>query len=201
VDDDIQRLDFMKPLIGNVLLRDFRVEHAERVLAALPKDRSDSTRRHYAQTVRRVLALACYPGKIIDRHPRPANFLPRVGPGRAKSFLYPAEESKLLACRDVAIERRFLFGLLGREGLRFGEATSLCWSDLDLDAGVVVLDKTKTREPRSWKLGEDVVEALRLWKKRQGDSSAEAYVCLDEDGSAFADRKLAKTFSRGSRTR
>jgi hypothetical protein len=80
MEGDIQRLDFMKPLIGNIPLRLFRVEHAEKVLAALPKDRSDSTRRHYAQTVRRVLALACYPGKIIDRHPLPSNFLPRVGP-------------------------------------------------------------------------------------------------------------------------
>src|SRR5262245_57229177 len=56
VDGDIQRLDFMKPLIGDVPLREFRVEHAEKVLSALPKDRSDSTRRHYAQTVRRILA-------------------------------------------------------------------------------------------------------------------------------------------------
>jgi integrase len=191
---DIQRLDLMKPLIGDVPLKAFRVEHAEEVLAALPKDFRDTTRRHYAQTLRRVLTLACYPGKILERHPLPSNFLPRVGPGRAKSFLYPVEEASLLACRPVPLERRMLYGFLGREGMRFGEAADLRWSDLDLSAGVVVLDKTKTREPRSWKLGEDVVRALAIWKERADGAEPDDRIFLDSNGGAFVGKKLATTF-------
>src|SRR5262249_10248405 len=92
------------------------------------------------------------------------------------------------------VERRVLYAFLGREGMRFGEAADLRWSDVDLAAGVVVLDKTKTREPRSWKLGSDVVRALTAWKERMPDGAPEARIFLDEVGAPFVGKKLAKTF-------
>jgi hypothetical protein len=65
VDPDIQRLDFMKPLVGDVPLREFRVEHAEKVLAALPQGFS------------RLNPSPLRP----DASPRPhARVLPRQGP-------------------------------------------------------------------------------------------------------------------------
>src|SRR5262252_8259709 len=37
-------------------------------------------------------------------------------------------------------------------------------------------------------------QLARAWKKRRGNPNADARICLDETGEAFAGRKLAKTF-------
>ena len=194
IEGDIQRLAFMKPLIGDVALRDFRVEHAEKVIVALPKARSSSTLRHYGQTLHRGLALAVYPGKILERHPLPDGFLPSVAPRRAMSFVYPVEDAALMACLDVPSQRRVLYGFLAREGMRYGEAVGLRWSDWDLDRGVIVLDRTKTNEPRSWKLGEDVLRALATLRKHHPEPKSGGRVFLDEIGAPFVGKKVANTF-------
>lgn len=194
---DVQRLKFMKSMIGDVALRDFRVQHAEQVLAALPKKRSSATLRHYAQTIHRVLSLAVYPGKLLEHHPLPDGFLPSVGPRRAMSFLYPSEDAALMACTAVPLQRRVLYGVLAREGMRFGEAASLQWSDVDLETGVVVLDRTKTSEPRSWKLGDDVVSTLTTYKKTHPSKDDGAgHIFVDEAGGAFVGKKLSQTFRK-----
>ena len=164
--DDVQKLDVMKPWIGDVPLRDFKIQHAEKVLAKLAEqDLAGATLRGYAQVIHRVLALAVYPGKLLAHNPLPEGFLPDKGPERAKSFLYPSEEAALLARRDVPIERRMLFGVLAREGLRLSEALDLTWSDIDLGRGTLSLDDNKTDDPRAWALAPDVAEALRRWRK------------------------------------
>jgi integrase len=194
IDGDIQRLAFMKPLVGDVALVDFQVEHGEKVLAAIPKGRSQATLRHYGQTLHHLLALAVYPGKILTAHPLPPGFLPKLGPTRAKSFLYPEEDAALMACAAVPRERRILYGFLDREGPRYGEAASLQWSDLDLDKGVVVLDQTKTDDPRSWRLAADVVRALEAHRDGHPDPSPSGRVFLDENGAPFEGKKLAARF-------
>ena len=194
IEGDIQRLAFMKPLIGDVALIDFRVEHGEKVLAALPKDRSQATLRHYGQTIDRVLSLAVYPGKVLAANPLPEGFLPKLGPTRAKAFLYPQEDEALMSCADVPRERRILYGVLGREGMRYGEAASLQWSDLDLEKGVVVLDQTKTDDPRSWRLADDIVRALDAHRVGHPDPSPSGRVFLDENGAPFEGKKLAARF-------
>ena len=146
----------------------FTIEHVERALAKLsglePK-LSPATLRGYAQVIHRVLALAVYPGKLLTANPLPAGFLPDKGPPKAKSFVYPSEDAALLAATGVAFERRMLYGVLAREGLRLGEALRLEWSDLDLENGTLSLDENKTNDPRTWALGADVARALELWKK------------------------------------
>ena len=115
--------------------------------------------------IHRVLALAVYPGKLLAFNPLPEGFLPDKGPQKAKSFLYPTEEAALLGRRDVPIERRMLFGVLAREGLRLSEALDLSWADVDLERGTLNLDENKTDDPRAWALSPDVAEALRRWRR------------------------------------
>ncbi len=191
-DDDAQRIAFMKPLIGDVPLVEFTVLHAEKVLAAIPKGRSPSTLRHYAQVLSRVLKLAVYPGKIIERNPLPAGFLPPVAATKARSYLYPEEEAALVACGAVPLERRILFGFLAREGARYGEAAGLRWSDVDLVRGLVNLDKNKTDDPRCWKLGDDVVRALQAYRKRRSEPAPSDHIFVDANGSAVVDKKLVR---------
>lgn len=149
---------------GDLPIAEVRLEHCERVMAALPRELSRSSRRHAGQLMHRVLALAVYPLRLIAANPLPRGFLPKQGSTRAKSYLFPDEERALLACTDVPLEHRMLYGFLAREGMRKSEALRLTWEDLNLERGMVRLDVNKTDEPRAWALAPDVAAALQIWR-------------------------------------
>jgi integrase len=172
-DDDRLRLTRLCATIGDVPLVAFRIEDAERAMAALPGGRRPATRRHYGQIIARILKLAVYPLRIIPSSPIPEGFLPKLGLRPAFSFLYPSEDAQLLACADVPLEMRLLYGFLAREGCRLSEALALRWRDFDLTRGIVSIGRTKTDNGRSWALGEGVAEAL---SSSRGEAKDEALV-------------------------
>jgi len=186
VADDEGRLSLLYKTIGDVPLSDFTLEDAERAMAAIDSARSSATRRHYAQLISKVLRLAVYPLKIIERSPLPVGFLPKVKNTKAKSFLYPSEDGQLMSRASVRLERRLLYGFLAREGLRVGEAMTLRWRDFDLVRGTVTLDENKTDDPRAWVLSAGVKEALAAFKS--DDVSPEALVFTSDE------RRAAQTF-------
>ena len=170
IGDDEQRLEtYVYPIVGSTPIASFHLSDAERVMAKLPAGRSPALRRHVAQVMHRLLTLAVYPAKVLAAHPLPRGFLPKLGPAKAKQCLYPDEDAKLMACRDVAIAWRLFYGVIDREGFRFAEARTLDWTDLDLKRGVVTLDKNKTDDPRAWALDPGVARALDIWRKLRPD--------------------------------
>jgi integrase len=146
-----------------------------------------ATRRQIAQLLIRVLNLAVYPGKVIQFSPIPRGWLPQAK-RKAKSYLYPAEDAKLLACTDIPLVFRLLYGLLAREGMRCGEAAALDWTDIT-DAGELNLDENKTDEPRTWALDPAVFRALVAWKGMQRPKRA--CVFTTDDGERMYVRHLA----------
>lgn len=156
---------YVYPVVGPVVLKRFGLDDGERVMARLPAGLSPARRRHVAQALHRLLAMAVYPAKILAAHPLPKGFLPKLGQGRAKQWLYPDEDRKLLACTVVPLVDRLFYGLIAREGFRFEEALLLEWSDLDLEHGAVRLDVNKTSDPRAWALDPGVTRALSRWKE------------------------------------
>jgi integrase len=161
---DAEKLKVLNKTIGPVPIKRFVLADAKRAMAALPKGLASATRRAYAQIIGRMLALAVYPLELIPASPLPRGFLPKVTRTRATAWLYPAEETALLACERVPLARRVLYGFLAREGLRCGEALALTWADLDLTRGAVRLDKNKTDDPRAWALTPGVAAALERWR-------------------------------------
>ena len=125
-----------------------------------------TSRRQILQIIHRVLVLAVYPAKILASSPLPKGFMPKVSSDKAKSYLYPDEDAKLMACTAVPLLMRLCFGMLIREGFRVSELLGLTWSSVDLDRGLVILEENKTDDPRSWVLDAGVTEALRRWKTR-----------------------------------
>jgi integrase len=193
VADDRLRLAKLFPSIGHVPLVSFRLEDAERAMANLPATaKSAASRRHYAQLITRVLRLAEYPCKIIDRSPLPRGFLPKVARTKAHQWLWPDEEARLLGCTDVPLDRRVLYGLLAREGMRLSEALGLTWGKIDLERGVIHLDQNKTDDPRTWMLSADVVTVLRVFR-----AGASADATVFQRGPL---RKAATVFRRDLRT-
>lgn len=124
VGDDIYRLDaYVYPIVGSVALREFTAQHGELVMASLPQHLTAGTRRQVAQLVKRVLRLAVYPARMLDRNPLPVGFLPKAGPSLALAWLYPDEEARLLATRTVPLLHRLFYGVL------FG-CTPSAWASL-----------------------------------------------------------------------
>lgn len=139
---------YIIPHIGDRLLSEVSLDDCDIVMANIPEERSDATRRHVAQVLRRALALAVYPCRYRADNPIPKGWLPSVRSTKAKECLYPEEDAKLLACTDVSLVRRLAYGFLSREGMRTDEMARLQWRDLDLARGKVYLDENKTDEPR-----------------------------------------------------
>ncbi len=182
--DDVGRLTkWVYPLVGSVPVASFTIDHAERIMAALSPKLTTASRRHVAQLLHRVLALAVFPMRLLAANPLPRGWLPKPPRRKAKAFLYPTEEAQLLGCRKVPLELRMLYGFLAREGMRKSEALGLQWRDVDLERGVVTLDENKTDEPRAWVLGGDVVAALARWRELRGDPDESADVFTTPAGA------------------
>ncbi len=197
-EDDRLRLEkSVYPVVGEVPVCEFTLEHAERLMASLPPKLTPSSRRQYAQLVHRVLALAVYPLKHIAASPIPRGWLPRPNSRKAYAILLPAEDAKLLACQAIPLGYRLLYGFLHREGMRREEALSLTWDCVDLQHGTLRLDENKTDSPRWWKMSPGVAEALRAWKERFGDAARpDAAVFSEKPGMPVDRDNLAKLVRR-----
>ncbi len=150
---------------GALPIAELTLDDCDHVMSALPSTLTASaSRRQYAQALRKLVTYAVFPLRILTAHPIPAGWLPKIQSGKAKQWIYPAEDAALMACIGVALVHRLLFGFLAREGMRSSEALALTWADCDLERGVVRLDVNKTNDPRAWAMGADVVRALAAWK-------------------------------------
>lgn len=177
--DDASRFrNYVYPVIGTEPMRRFEgrrgVELVEQVLNCLPPlgpTFSRSSRRQVIQSVHRLLTLAVYPAKVLSANPLPRGFVPKTGDEKAKAYLFPDEDAKLMACVAVPLPERLLYGILAREGMRVSELLDLTWADLDLERGMLFLDQNKTDDARSWALDPGVAEALRRWRDRFAGSA------------------------------
>jgi integrase len=199
VGDDKQRLrDHINPILGNIPLEDLAgpagLERADEVMSKLPA-LSSQTRRHVAQTMHRIFEMAVYPARLLPANPLPRGWLPKVKSNKARAYLYPDEDAKLLACADVPLVRRLLYGFLAREGCRPSEALRLLRRDLDLGRGAITLDRNKTDDPRAWALSAGVARALeKWWKMFRAESGAETMFFRQDDGTKIDRYNLARVF-------
>lgn len=203
--DDKARLKrYVFPIVGHEPIAAFDGEYgldlAEQVLVSLPSEAegfSSSSRRQVLQVMRRVLNLAHYPARLIKANPLPKGFVPQSKSDRAKSYVFPSEDARLMGCPEVPVLLRIFFGFLAREGMRVSEALSLSWADLDLEHDVVHLDENKSDDPRMWALDASVAEALRRWRKHLGPSVAsDRSVLVGSDGEPIDPYEAARDLRR-----
>lgn len=188
-DDDESRLRmYIYPVLGDLPIDRVTLDACEEVMRRLPETLATATRRNIGQLVTRMMSMAVYPLRLLDRSPVPAGFLPSAPKRKALASLYPSEDARLMACTAVPFQYRLLWGFLTREGMRLGEALALAWSDLDLERGAVRLDKNKTQDPRAWALQPGTAAALRAYRQRERRSaSASERVFLDEHNHPFTE--------------
>jgi len=191
---DAQRLElYIYPVIGDLPVDRITRAHAHDVMARLPETRSPKTRRNIGGLMSRLLAIAVSPAGLIEATPIPPGFLPKKGQRKALASLYPDEVGRLLACTEISLAYRVLWGFLVNEGTRTGEAchdpkkplSGLQWRDFDLKRGKVNLDRNKTDDPRAWALQTGTAEALRQVRSMRAHAEPGDLVFLRDDGSTF----------------
>ncbi|MCL2776620.1 MAG: site-specific integrase [Polyangiaceae bacterium] len=196
--DETRIRKHIAPVLESVLVDEVTLDHCELVMAGIPAERSDGTRRQVAQVLRRGLALAVYPCRYRKDQPIPQGWLPKVKSNKAKECLYPDEDRALLACAPtdshpgVPLLRRLAYGLLAREGMRADELARIEWRDVDLERGRIDLDVNKTSDPRAWALGDGSLAALRIWKENFCKGATPKDRVLQQDGVPLDMSRLAE---------
>jgi hypothetical protein len=190
--DDAGRLaNHIYPLIGAKSVSEITLGDCDEVMRRIPESAARS-RQHVAGTLLRLMKLAVYPLRLIERSPLPAGFLPRRSARKAFAYLYPDEDRRLLACANIPLAWR-LWGFLAREGMRLSEALGLAWTDVDLQRGMVKLDRNKTDDPRAWALDTATAAGLRAYQELAPSS---ALVFTDPRGRTPAKYTLAPCCAR-----
>ena len=162
------------PGVGRVKLAKLRPDHIRRLYRSM-LDAGKATRTvQYAHALlKRALAQAVMDGLI------PRNAAEAVRPPKLKrDEIQPLNADQVRALLDASDERsRALYTVAVRTGMRPGEILALRWSDVDLEAGTVQINRALSegefstpKTPRSRRrisLSPATVAALKAHRKRQ----------------------------------
>jgi integrase len=205
----------VRPYLGNKRMQLIRAEDLNRLYAQLHERLAARTVRHTHRLLHRIFGHATKWGNI-KRNVVALVDAPKVPPSEA-AVLQTAEIPQMFA----ALRGRIYFPLavvaLGT-GMRRGELLALRWSDVDLDAGRIAVERSleqtdkhglrikapkSARSRRSISLSPAVVSELRThWKAQQeqrlalglGKSPADALVFAKYDGAPLVPNQFTHAF-------
>ena len=198
------------PAIGRVKLAKLNPAHVQSLYAKKLRDGlKPSSVRYIHAVLRRALEQAVR-WNLIPRNPAAVVDPPKVrqeeikslDPGQARQFLRTAGEA------DDGLEALYVLSLTA--GLRMGEALGLKWSDIDLDAGTLrvnrqlqrtrrdedrgapgrlVFSEPKNASRRTVDLPQTALAALKRHHKKQLEEKLKAGGAYEDDGLVFATAK------------
>ncbi|PQA83092.1 hypothetical protein C5F52_10275 [Limnohabitans sp. TS-CS-82] len=139
------------------------------------RQKTGATLNRYTQAIAAVFTWAMEQRLTPKGFAHPCRGIKRLQEtdGRVR-YLSADERTRLFeACRESKYPRLYAMALTAmKTGARRGELLSLTWKDVDLDAGLAYLGKTKNGDRRTLVLLPDVIEALKPFKS----SDATRYV-------------------------
>ena len=125
---------------------------------------------------------------------------PRNADVRSREHLTPGEVDKLLTTAGKLGRHghrdKTLVLVMYRHGLRVSEAVALRWDQVDLDAGLVHINRRKNGTPSTHPLGGTEIRALRKLKR---DYPATQYVFVTERKGPMTDSAVRKLIARAGR--
>lgn len=175
-------------------LADFRTEAVRAYMLHLHQaGRQPKTQRLYRDALHRWGAWMVAQ-QIIPRNPVDAIPKAKVIPRQARVVPTDDEVSRLIAGiygRRQAKDRWLVYLMAASTGLRHGTLKSLCWSMVDLDAGVAKLPASvmKNRRPMVVHLTDELVTALR-WH-RATEARERVFLCVPKPEQVTADAQRA----------
>jgi len=125
---------------------------------------------------------------------------PKNADVRSREHLTPSEVDKLLSAAGKLGRHghrdRTLILVMYRHGLRVSELVALRWDQVDLDAGLVNIDRRKNGTPSTHPLGGAEIRALRRLNR---DYPATQYVFVTERKGPMTDSAVRKLIARAGR--
>ena len=125
---------------------------------------------------------------------------PKNADVRSREYLTPKEvEQLMVAAKKLGRHGhrdKTLILVMYRHGLRVSELVRLRWDQVDLDAGLVHINRLKNGTPSSHPLGGPEIRALRKLKR---DYPATQYVFVTERKGPMTDSAVRKLIARAGR--
>ncbi|MCU7959238.1 MAG: tyrosine-type recombinase/integrase [gamma proteobacterium symbiont of Bathyaustriella thionipta] len=125
---------------------------------------------------------------------------PKNADVRSREHLTPGEVDKLMSAsgkigRHRARDKTLIL-MMYRHGLRVTELVTLRWDQIDLDAGLIHINRLKNGTPSTHPLGGTEIRALRKLKR---DYPATQYVFITERKGPMTDSAVRKLMARAGR--
>jgi integrase len=171
------------PHIGDLPLDAISIDACDIVAQQLPDSLKQNTRVNILSTLAQLLSMAVFPCRVIERSPLPKGWVPKRGESRAHGYLYADEDLRLMRCAQIPLRWRVLWGWLIRQGQRDSEVFRMKISDLDIPHCAVLLDRNKTRRPRTWAIDPgDAAGMKRYIELCRPNAEPSDYLFVDDDG-------------------
>lgn len=185
-------LDWFRKRLGGRRITQLRRRDFVTVRDELRKTESKHGKRLSPSTVNRrmsrisaVLTAAMHEWDWISSNPARIPAL-KEGEGRERLLTDGERKRFLAACKACAEPHMYAFVVCAMlSGARAGELVGLRWKDIDLDAGIARLLKTKNGKRRSVPIRG---HALELLTKMNAERIADPVVLLDQDEFVFKNK-------------
>jgi integrase len=187
------------PHVGKVPLRKLTARDVRRMIAALEAEGLSPRSANMAKTTLSMVLKFAQGERRIEANPCDFVEGSRVGARLDDGLDDEEADAVLAAARDDRLYALLYLSLT--LGLRQNEALGLRWTDVDLDAGEIRIDQSKTRSgERSLPLVASTHEALREHRRHQNGERLEAgprwqdheFVFCESDGSPIGPRDLVR---------
>lgn len=188
--------NYIKPVIGKIKLVNLKPVHVMHILSEMQKrDLSPATQRQTCMVMGSAMRAAITAG-IIKDNPTSGVRLPK----RKNTILQIVDRQHIPLFIEAVKNTKFPYELLFMlyTGLRVGELRGLRWVDIDMDAGVMKVERQlythahstgfglpKYGEVRTIVLADEALDVLRNQRKRQAEQRLAAGVnWIENDISA-----------------
>jgi len=169
--EDVQKLKWLHPYLGELMLNDITLDTVNRIKAEKQKEATKATTNRYLAVIRSVLIRARDEWEWVEKVPKIKLF--KEPEGRERS-LTPSEANRLLAALPPHLRDMALFTL--HTGLRQSNVLELGWSCVDLVRchAWVSSENSKNRKPISVNLNSRAMEVLN---RQVGKHTTRVFTC------------------------
>lgn len=159
------------PVLDHVPLRSVSVDHFSEVWGRMKRaGLRDSTCQLMWKNNYTLLNIAVVHFRWLTTNPIPRAAKPSISDSLARAWLEPEDDAELLACTDVPLGDRVLWGVIAREGMRIGEAMAMTCGALASYSQHMVMSFTRNKRRRNrapriatWVLQPGTARGLMRW--------------------------------------
>lgn len=196
--DDYRKLvaGYLLPALGKHKLDELKPEHIQRLYSALLGRLAPRTVQHIHACLHAALEAAVKWGNLT-RNPASVVYKPKVGRSEMHAWDLHEAQRFLSAVQDGQHEAYWVLAIT--TGMRSGELRALKWTDVDLEAGSIRVQRavsrvvgrglvekgTKTESGRPIPLMGQAIEALRRQRLQQKAARLKAGARWQESGLVF----------------